>query len=92
MIEESPGELVAFAEVSRERLHAESLGGVVATVEDVDSGFFSGGEGPVRAFAGNEGVDAFLRGDPEFGAGSSGNHPNPTAGGRVRRGSTSRDG
>jgi hypothetical protein len=66
-----------------ESLDAERLGGVVAAVQDVQPEFFGRGVGPVRAFAGDEGVHAFLRRQFELGAGAACHHADATACGRA---------
>lgn len=70
---ELPGQL--FGEGS----DAERFGGVVATVEGVDAGFFRECVGPVGAFAGDEGVDSFRGGLLEFSARAPGADPDALA-------------
>lgn len=60
MIEEGPAEAEFFGEVGGEGFGAESFGGVVAAVKNVKAEFFGHGVGPMRAFAGDEGVHAFI--------------------------------
>src|ERR1043166_6484766 len=51
---------------------AESFGGVVASVENVDTKFFCHGIGPVWAFASNERIHAFVGGFFEVAASAAG--------------------
>jgi hypothetical protein len=55
-----------------ERFHAERFCRVVAAVENVDSKILGERKGPVRAFAGDESIHTFPRGDFHFGSGSAG--------------------
>ena len=45
-----------------EGFDAEGFSGVMASIEDVHPQLFGQRVSPMRAFAGDEGVDAFLRG------------------------------
>ncbi len=58
--------------MSRQGFYAESLGRVMAAEEEIDPKFFRGHGGPMRRFAGDEGIDAFPGNGVNFGAGASG--------------------
>lgn len=59
MVEEDPGQFEFAAECCGQGFDAESLRGVVAGVENIEAQFFRERVGPVRAFAGDEGIHAF---------------------------------
>ena len=58
---ESPRHSKFFSEMRSERLYAECLGGVMATVERIHSQFLSQRVSPMRAFTGDESVHTFCR-------------------------------
>lgn len=69
MVQERPGDAEFSGEGLGKSPDAEGFGGVVATVERVDAGFFGERKGPMGTFAGDEGVDAFGGGLLEFSTG-----------------------
>ena len=79
VIEEGPGDFVFAGEVGGEVFDAEGFGGVVAAVEDVETEFFGEGEGPVRAFTGDEGVHTLASGSGQAGASAAGHDSNVAA-------------
>ena len=79
MIEELPGHAKFLRQMGRERLDSESLGRVVATVEDVDGQFFSKRKRPVRTFAGDQCIDPLIHREFQFSSGTTSHNPNPVA-------------
>src|SRR5882672_9504319 len=65
--------------MGRQCLHAESLGRVMAAVENVDSGFFGQGISPTRSFPGEEGIHAFRYGFRQIASRAAGDHADSLA-------------
>ena len=81
MVDELPGDAEFLLDVGGEGFDAEGLGGVVAAVDEIDADFLGEGVAPVRAFAGDEGVDAGLGDGGDFGACAAGHDADFPAGG-----------
>ncbi len=79
MVKEGPGEFKFLREVGGEGFDPERFGGVVATIEDVDAEFFGHGVGPMRSFASDESVDAFVGGFFEIAPCSAGDDADSAA-------------
>src|ERR1022692_2677243 len=62
MIKELPRQLEFFGKRGRQRLHAKRFCGVMTAVKNVHAQFLRQRVRPVRAFAGDESVHAFLGG------------------------------
>src|SRR5205807_1111627 len=85
MVEKDPRDFEAGRQMLGERLHAESFGGVMAAVEDVEAKILSHGIGPMRTLAGNEGIHAFLGSGFEVAARAAGDDANTAANFRTCR-------
>lgn len=66
VVNEFPGEIELAVELFSECSDAEGFGEVMAGVNEVDAEFFGEGIGPMGAFAGDEGIDAFAGNCSEF--------------------------
>lgn len=62
-----------------EGFDAEGFGCVMTAVENVEAEFFGHGVGPMRSFAGDESVDAFVGGFFEIASRTSGDYADPAA-------------
>ena len=72
MIQEFPRQLEFPGKMRRQRLHAESFRRVMAAVKDVQSQFFRHRKSPLRPFAGDERVHAFIGGNFQIAARAAG--------------------
>src|SRR5438552_4789226 len=72
MIQKAPRHFEALGEFGGQRLHAESLSGVMATVKNVDAQFLGQSKRPMRPLAGDERVHSFTRRSFQFTARAAG--------------------
>jgi len=61
VVQEDPGQIEPAREVGGQRLDSEGFGRVMAAVKDVYAQFLRQRIGPMRPFAGDEGIHAFRR-------------------------------
>src|SRR4051812_32873105 len=72
-IDEVPRQIESLGEMGSERFHPECFGGVVAPEKKIDSQLLRCDRGPMRRFAGDEGVDSLPGDVVNFGPGAAGN-------------------
>src|SRR5438105_4020453 len=71
MIQKSPGNFELCRDFGGECFDAESLGGIMAAIENVQAKIFGQSVGPMATFTGDEGIDSFFGCNFQFVSGSS---------------------